>query len=979
MDIAILNAIPFLLVLLLPLFNRLARPIRVYLLTGIIAALFGWLLLYLPILAEFNTIEYVFPWVPQLGLNLSFYVDGLSVIFGLIVTGIGAVVTLYTGYYFDDDEAQTTEFYRLLFLFMGSMLGVVMAGNVLTLFIAWELTSIVSFLLIGFKGNKDESARFGALQALVITGGGGLALLVGLLLLGTVAGSMEMSVILNASLTNHPWYAAIVILIMIGCFTKSAQFPFHFWLPGSMAAPSPASAYLHSATMVKAGIFLLFRLYPPLHETLLWQNTLIIIGLITFLLGAVFALRRRDLKALLAYSTVSQLGAIVALIGLPESIGQKAALVTIIGHALYKATMFLMTGVIEHSTGTRIIDQLGGLRRYMPGALLVVLGAALSMAGIPPLLGFVAKETFLDAFLEHGSSVVIQAVMVIGAALTVTAALIALWDVFFAKPKEEIHVHAPARELVMGPGLLSGAGLVFALALPIFIIPPLDIALTKEFSLYLFPPTFNQAALLSTIAIISGIVVFLARSLWLRAPLPKLAPTGTEIYQASVGAVEWSADQLLKTQGGRLRYYLVVILGSVALLMGTVSFGLTSEDVTIVLQGSSDLLKLLLVLLALAATLASIVFRRHLAAALALGITGYAIGGLFLLEPAPDVALVQFLVETLATVLIIVMLGRIDIERRQRAIDNLWVHSRTGMLRDIAISTVTGIGVALFALAAVVNRPERETIATWHLENAETQAGVPDVVAAILTDFRGIDTFFEIVVFSMAALGILTLFLIPRTSRPPAVPERRMRWWQQAPRGMQRQRSSTVANADAVGEAVEATAPTRPIRRLFMQTTRADMMPDVSDEEPGDTPRMSTPLINMAAMLVLPFALLISLSHVLYGGFAPGDGFTAGVVSGLGVTLWYVVFGYHEAKRRLSWLHPARLVGIGLALALANATLPLLLGDAFFHGIILPFTGPAEIKLSTATVFEVAIFLAVFGGTSVIMETIAYPREVEQL
>jgi NADH:ubiquinone oxidoreductase subunit 5 (subunit L)/multisubunit Na+/H+ antiporter MnhA subunit len=987
MAIAIINAIPFLLVLLLPAFNRLNKPFRVRLLTAIVAALFVWLLTYLPIVTEQGAFQHVIPWVPQFDLSLSFYVDGLTLVFGLIVTGIGAVVTLYTGYYFESDD-ETTEFYRLLFLFMGAMLGLVMAGNLLTLFISWELTSVVSFLLIGFKGQKEESARFGAMQALVITGGGGLALLAGLLLLGTAAGSMELGTVLSqTTLPEHPWYTAITILIMIGCFTKSAQFPFHFWLPGSMSAPSPASAYLHSATMVKAGIYLLFRLYPALHESLLWENTLTFIGLTTLFLGAFLALRQRDLKALLAYSTISQLGALVALIGQPESLGLKAALIGILGHALYKATLFLMTGVIEHSTGTRILDKLGGLRRYMPGAFVVVIGAALSMAGIPPLLGFVAKETLLEALLEHPGTQVVILVIVASAAFTVTAALIYAWDVFFGQERDEGHFHASPREMVLGPGLLSACSLIFALALPVFIEPLLHVTFQKEYHLELFHG-INQAFLLSVMAISIGVAAFLARSLWLRPKLPAF-PSGTQIYQAVLNEVNRLGDFLLRTQSGRLRYYLVIILGSVSILMTTASASLIGVNpFTIQLANSTDFLKAILLVLALVATLASILFKRHLSAALSLGVTGYAIGGLFLLEPAPDVALVQFLVETMGTVLIIIMIGRIDTSRREDAMDNLWKGSRTGLIRDIIIAAVTGVGVAVFALAAVVNRPERSTIAEWYLEHAEEETGVTDIVASIVTDFRGFDTLIEITVFSVAALGVLTLLLIPGTHRGRTMIARRMRWWDQGSQMLRRGRRGlrarnverqAEANIRAARREVGVTQPGAGMQPLQKpgQTRDNEMLPSVSVEEMPDVPRMSTPLLNMAAMTVMPFALLISISHILYGGFAPGDGFTAGMVSGLGVAVWYVVFGYHEARRRLNWLRPPRLVALGLILAMANALLPLILGHAFLHGLALPFKGPADIKLSSSLIYETAIFLAVFGGVSLIMETIAYPREVD--
>ncbi|NDJ60758.1 MAG: hypothetical protein GYB67_06510, partial [Chloroflexi bacterium] len=400
-------------------------------------------------------VELVIPWVPQLNLNLTFYLDGLGLIFVLIVTGIGAAITLYAGYYFDT-EAEMNRFYRLLFAFSGAMLLLVLSGNLLLLFVAWELTSIISFMLIGFKGAKEADARFGALQALMITGGGGLALLAGVILLGTAAGSFELSSILaNETLTEHPWYLAFTSLILVGCFTKSAQFPFHFWLPGAMSAPSPASAFLHSATMVKAGIYLAARLYPALANTPFWTDTLTFFGIATVVVGAVLALRQRDLKGLLAYSTISMLGTFIALIGQPESEGLKAAYVGILAHALYKATLFLVAGAIDHAAHTRIIDKLGGLARQMPGWAVIATICGLSMAGIPPLFGYVGKEVYLEAMLHHPQQLVVMSLVIAGAALTTTVALIFIWDVFFKRPAAPVDVHLPERGLGVGPGMLA--------------------------------------------------------------------------------------------------------------------------------------------------------------------------------------------------------------------------------------------------------------------------------------------------------------------------------------------------------------------------------------------------------------------------------------------------------------------------------------------------------------------------------------------
>ncbi|MBL8162500.1 MAG: DUF4040 domain-containing protein [Anaerolineae bacterium] len=930
MTIALIAAIPFLLAVI-------ALPLRRWLSTSMQGGLFAVSLggLFVFALAQSGAVSqsplaFALEWVPQLGLTLSFYLDGLALLFVLVVSGIGTVIALYTGFYFDD-AAKAGRFLAMLLAFTGAMLGLVTAGNVLTLFIAWELTSITSFLLISFYG--DEKARAGALQALLVTGGGGLALLVGLLLLGGAAGTYELPQIIASGdvLREHPWYSIFAILIFLGCFSKSAQWPLHFWLPNAMTAPTPASAFLHSATMVKAGVYLLARLHPALGDTALWQGALVGFGLITLLIGAALALRQNDLKGSLAYSTVSQLGAFVALIGLPHSEGIKAVMVGILAHALYKGALFLTVGAVDHATGTRDLDKLGGLRGVMPGFASVAALSALSMAGVPPLFGFVAKELLIEASLHTLPLLVTLGVVVLSAVFTVGMALILFWDVFMGQSRaahSEHHLHIPARGMTAGPLIMAALSLALGLGIGPLVTPLVQPAVGKEISLYLLPPGgINEAFILSMIALAGGTLVFATRGIWRAWALPTL-PTGQDIFQAVIRQTERAADVVLHSQNGRIRYYLIVILLAVIALMSTAGLqnavDFTRLDVSI--NGATDVLKIMLILLSIGATFASIVFRKHLLAALALGVAGYSIGGLFLLEPAPDVALVQFLVETLATVLIIMILARTSEAERMAALENLWMGSRTGLWRDIAISAAVGIGVTLFALAAVTNRPDQTTIAQWHMENALPQTGVNDVVASIVTDFRGMDTLIEISVFGMAALGILTVLAGARSS---------------------------------------------------------SAKPDASEADADETPiynfAFSDALNRFAARVVLPVALLIALAHILYAGVAPGDGFTAGVIAGLGVALWYIVFGYEGTRERLRWLRPAAMIAVGLLIALTNAALPLLFDRAFFAFTLLPVELPADIKLASTTLFEIGIFSTVFGGISAVMEALTHPKEVETL
>ncbi|MCC6892688.1 MAG: DUF4040 domain-containing protein [Anaerolineae bacterium] len=881
-------------------------------------------------------------------MTISIYLDGLSLLFSLMILGIGAMIIIYSIYYFDD-AASLDRFFTLLLPFMSAMLVVVMAGNVLTLFIGWELTSIISFLLVSFNG-EGEDARKGALQALIITGGGGLALLVGLVMLGTAAGSMQLDqIIASTTLRESPLYTAFTILIFVGCFTKSAQWPFHFWLPGAMSAPTPASAYLHSATMVKAGIYLLLRLSPALGDTSLWQHGLLAFGLITVLVGAVFALHQSDLKGALAYSTISQLGVLVVLASLPHGEGLKAAAVGVLAHGLYKAVLFLTVGAVDHATRTRNLKNLGGLARQMPGWAVVAAVAALSMAGIPPLLGFVAKENLLEALLATPLALV---VIVVSAALSVAMACILVWEVFGGTAHHYHHFHTPSRGLLVGPAVLGTVSILAGVGLPLFVAPLVHTIVHGDVHLELFSG-FNTPFLLSVVAVLGGLAVFATRATWRQWSLMPALPTGTQSYQRGVSGVERVADLVLKSQGGKLRYYLIVILLAVIVLQATAGLAhLSGYPLPFTFFPTTDVARVILIFLALGMMLASIVFRSHLLAAILLGVAGYSVGGLFLIEPAPDVALVQFMVETLGSVLLIVMLARIRAPERKQAMEALWDQSRPGLLRDGLISTGIGVGVGIFVLAALSSRSHTETIATWHLENTEHLMGFPDVVGAIVTDFRGLDTIIEISVFSVAALGVLTIL-----SKPQASP----RW--------------------PVGISKAITGIRQTFRRESLEDEHPVPVPYLDHPHGEDSflPSFSTPLTRIVTRMILPLSFLVALAHLLYGGDGPGDGFTAGVISGLGVALWYIVFGYHQAHEQLARLHARQLIGIGVTLVIANAVFPMLLGQPFLAHLNIDLALPANLHLSSTFVYETGIFLTVLGSITTIMEAIAYPKEAEPL
>lgn len=947
--------IPFLIAAVLPLLGHalpyrwFARSIH-WVLTVVMLCLFAWGLALLPRIEAEGAILLDYAWIADLDLSVALHIDGLAAIFVLLITGIGAAVFFYAGYYMEGNPG-ALRFYALLSAFTGSMLGVVLAGNILLLFICWELTSIFSFTLIGFDG-EDPAARSAASQALVITAGGGLALLVGLVLLGVAGNTFEFAQLVQMRLVDHPWYTAIAVLVMVGCFTKSAQFPFHFWLPGGMTAPTPASAFLHSATMVKAGVYLLARLYPTLGDSDFWFWGLTSFGLMTALVGALNAVRQRDLKGLLAYATVSWLGILVFLLGQPHSEGYVAALVGIIAHALYKSPMFMVAGAVDHATGTRNLDrihaQFGGLLRRMPGAAITTVLAALSMAGVVPFLGFVAKELLLEVSLESHKYWIFGGVFV-AAAFTVTAALIVTWDLFFqpavanntTAPEAHAsatatsdthdaehraghtavaggHFHPVNRLMLVGPGIIAALSLILAFVLEQSISPLVSLASHQEVELHLFHG-FNTIFLLSLLALATGAGIFGLRRFWLRWPLPERY-SGAAFYRGFIELLHRAGALALTSQNGKLSHYLAIMLGVVGILLALPARQyISGSSIEFTFRGSIDFMKAVLLLLALSATLASILFRGHLLAALALGIAGYAVGGIFLLEPGPDVAMVQILVETLAAVLVIVMLSRITERKRRRVADALWSDGRKTLWRDVTISVLVAVGVGVFALAAIVNRPERTSlVADWYLENAEL-AGVIDVVGSMITDFRGTDTMIEITVFSMAALGVLTVLLLTRNEE--------------------------------------------------QQAARQSSLP---------TSQIATPLTKLAATVLLPIALVIALAHLLYAGSAPGDGFTAGVIGGISIAMWYEVYGY--GSRRLRSLRAELLIGVGLVIALTNALLPLFLGGSFLeHNPFGDIPLPAHLHVSSSTIFEIAIFLTVFGCVVTMINAITSPEGIEEV
>lgn len=738
-------------------------------------ALFAGLLSQAAAIADGETFRSTYQWVETLGLELSLVLDGLSLLFALIVTGIGTLIVFYTNTYFQtEDEAR--RFLVYLFIFMSAMLGIVLSGNFLGMFIFWELTTISSYLLIGFKHNYS-AARIGARKALIVTGGGGLALLGGIALVGVMSDGVYDFAALDAmagELADHTLFEAALILIIIGAFTKSAQFPFHFWLPGAMEAPTPASSFLHSATMVKAGVYLLARLAHTFGGSDIWLYALGSIGLFTFVYGAFMALSAYDLKAILAYTTLSWLGVLVALIGINTKDSLKAAMVGILAHALYKGALFLVVGAIEHETGTRDVRRLGRLAGAMPLTAVASALVLLSMAGVPPMLGFAAKETLKVASLEHipaAFTAVFPVAAVAGSALTVAAATMIGLEVFIRKPQqsEALPAHEAPMPMWFGPLVLGVLSLILALYLHPFVDPLINPALsavygdTSEVELHLLPSLDDLAFQLSLLSIGIGVLIGVINRPLRETLQNKPLFDPTRIYNKIFGIGDDEADvrSLLaqgyrfvnhRLQNGILRHYLNYVFVTFVLIMVAAILQVWGEiDLPSFEVDEITLLETFVAVIIMITAVATAFARRRLGAVVWAGAAGVNVALLFALFGAPDLAFTQLLIEVLS--LIFLMLAFRLLPRFMQDTSRFTTF-RT--VRDGVLSVMVGLVFGLLALLASSNR-EAPSIRYWFEENAHELGKGNNIVNVILVDFRGLDTLGETTVLVIAALGVLAL------------------------------------------------------------------------------------------------------------------------------------------------------------------------------------------------------------------------------
>jgi multicomponent Na+:H+ antiporter subunit A len=740
-----------------------------WLLGGVPLVVAGWLLLQVPHVVDRGPIREAIAWIPSLGLQATFQLDGLGLLFALLISGIGALVVVYAAGYFKGDP-RLGRFYLILFAFMAAMLLVVLADNVLLLYVGWALTGLTSYLLIGFDA-ESPTARRAALQALLTTFAGELALLAGVLMLAAAGGSFELSVLVERSdrIAASPLFEPMLVLLVAGALTKSAQFPFHYWLPNAMEAPTPVSAYLHSATMVKAGVYLLARISPIFADADLWPWLVGGSGAVTMLLGGFLALHQTDLKRLLAYSTVSALGIMTFLLGLGSDVAVSAAVVFLLGHAFYKGTLFLVAGILDHETGERDTTRLGGLRRAMPVTFAAAGFGALSMAGLLPFFGFIGKELVYEATVyadPFPPFLLTAAVLLPNIAFVVVAGIVGIRPFLGDRPNLPKSPHEASPALLAGPVVLGILGAVsglipgaFATALSSQAVGAI-LGEPTDLDLYLWHGLSPMLAL-SAVTLVAGITAFRYRNSLARvtAAVDAGARIGPERgYHGLLAGVqagaEWMARRL---QSGLLRRYLLSILVTGVALVGYAFLGRGTWP-TFAWNLDVRLHEIAIVLVIVAAILVAITTRSRLSAVAALGVVGYGVALLYMLFGAPDLAMTQILIETLTVILFVLVLYHLP---RFAVLSSPGTRLRDAVVAGAAGVLMTGVTLAAFAVS-------NETPLTEFF----SQRSVPDghgrnVVNVILVDFRSLDTLGEITVLALAAVGIYALLrLRPRREEP---------------------------------------------------------------------------------------------------------------------------------------------------------------------------------------------------------------------
>jgi multicomponent Na+:H+ antiporter subunit A len=750
--------LPFLGAAVAPIFTRFLGHNAAWVLALVPGLPFVLFVAYAPLVAGGGTASGAIAWAPSVGIDFSFFIDGLSLTFALLISGIGALIVLYSGGYLKGHPRQG-RFFSFILLFMGAMQGLVLADGFITLFFFWELTSITSFLLIGFD-NHREPARRAAFQALVVTGMGGLSLLAGLLLIWSLSGAGSMSALLSSgqALRDGALYGAALVLVLGGAFTKSAQFPFHFWLPNAMEAPTPVSAYLHSATMVKAGVYLVMRLNPVMGGTAAWETVLPLFGGVTLVVGTVLAMRQTDLKLMLAYTTVASLGLLVMLTGVGSDKAVEAAALYLVAHSLFKGALFMVAGAIDHEAGSRDVTELAGLGKAMPVTFAAALLAGASMAGLPLFFGFLAKEEIYAALLDGGAAASLTVVALFGNALMVAIALgVAVAPFAGAEPRSPKAAHEGPILLWLGPVLLAVLGVMTAL-------------LSATTHHFLSSPTASAVAGRSLLVEISavphlGMPLFLSvATILLGAAAYFTRAQIRSMLAALLEAIGWGPDRgfdqivrgLLRgafavsrvVQSGRLDIYMKVTF-IVVMLALIVPMAGNGEWPAVPAWPSLELHQWAVLLIAVVGLFAVIRARSRLTAIVSLGVQGFAVALLFMLLGAPDLSFTQFMIETLSVVILALVMTRLRLSVAERR------PLRAGLF-DALIALTGGAGFGLLLLK-VTQIPFDTRLSDFFSAYSRAIAHGRNIVNVIIVDFRGLDTLGEISVVMIAGLAILTL------------------------------------------------------------------------------------------------------------------------------------------------------------------------------------------------------------------------------
>ncbi|MGR3759754.1 monovalent cation/H+ antiporter subunit A [Roseobacteraceae bacterium NS-SX3] len=884
---------------------------------------FVGLLLHIPAVFRGETVQARFDWLPALGLNANFFLDGLGFLFAGLILGIGLLIILYARFYLSREDPMG-QFYSYLLLFQGAMVGIVLSDNVLLLLVFWELTSLSSFLLIGYWKHLPEG-RQGARMALAVTGSGGLAMIAGMLILGNIAGSYDLSQILQQkeAIQASPMYLPALILILLGAFTKSAQFPFHFWLPHAMAAPTPVSAYLHSATMVKAGLFLMARMWPVLAGTPEWFYIVGTTGLVTMLIGAVIALFKDDLKALLAFSTVSHLGLITMLLGFGTKIAAVTAIFHIINHATFKAALFMSAGIVDHEAGTRDIKQLGGLRHLMPVTFTIAVVASLSMAGIPPFNGFLSKEMMLEETVHTvwaGSHYLVPALALIAALFSAAYSFRYIAHVFLGPKREDYpaHPHDPPAGMWLAPAFL----VVLVILIGLFsakIAGPLVATASYAviggeklpyYSLKLWHG-LTPALFMSAVAVAGGLLLLaLHRPLeraWNAAPRPE----AKVIFDALIGALTALSRAVTGAlhNGSITRYGAVMVTFTVAIAYYAYSGGSLGAE-TRQLQEAGVLPWIGWICLVAATGFVVLKHRNRLLALVLIGVVGLIVSMAFNYLSAPDLALTQISVEV---VTIVLMLLALNFMPKETPVETPALQR----LRDGAIAVVAGLGTGGLIYALMMRDFAFETISGFHLANSYKGGGGTNVVNVILVDFRGFDTFGEIIVLGIAALVIYAL--------------------------------------------TEAVLGSRV--RAYLLNRKPDM-PQAGDSHPL--------MMVVATRVMMPLALMVAAYIFFRGHNLPGGGFIAGLVAAIAVIMQYMASGFTWAAERQRFVFHS-IIGSGVLIAASTGM------GAWFNGV--PFLTSdfgyihwaplEEFEWATAALFDLGVFLAVVGAVMLALESLS--------